>query len=237
MFREAALGGATAIVVFHNHPSGDPTPSPDDVELTRRLVAAGALMGIDVVDHVILGDARYCSFKEIGRAVSRVLYFDCFSGISGDMTLGALLDAGLPLDELKARARQPGARRCRTCAPRRCCAPACRRRSSRVHEHAGALNPDTRNPRTRTAAAQPHAHRHLPEIFTTDRRLGAVGGGARSREGDVPAARRGRGGDPPDAGREGAPARGRRPRLDHRHRRHRVRAWSGPAPTASSARR
>ena len=66
VFREAAIGGAFAIVVFHNHPSGDPQPSPDDVELTRRLVAAGALMGIDVVDHVILGDVRYCSFKEMG---------------------------------------------------------------------------------------------------------------------------------------------------------------------------
>jgi DNA repair protein RadC len=64
VFREAAIGGAAAIVVFHNHPSGDPTPSPEDVELTRRLTAAGALMGIDVVDHVVLGDARYYSFKE-----------------------------------------------------------------------------------------------------------------------------------------------------------------------------
>jgi DNA repair protein RadC len=67
VFREAALGAAAAIVIFHNHPSGDPIPSPDDVELTRRLVAAGALMGIDVVDHVIVGDVRYCSFKEMGR--------------------------------------------------------------------------------------------------------------------------------------------------------------------------
>lgn len=65
VFREATLGGAAAVVVFHNHPSGDPTPSPDDVELTRRLVAAGVLMGIDVVDHIILGDVRYCSLKEM----------------------------------------------------------------------------------------------------------------------------------------------------------------------------
>ena len=67
VFREAAIGGAAAIVVFHNHPSGDPTPSPEDTELTRRLAAAGVLMGIDVVDHVILGDVRYWSFKEAGR--------------------------------------------------------------------------------------------------------------------------------------------------------------------------
>ena len=64
VFREAAIGGATAIVIFHNHPSGDPTPSPDDVALTRRLVAAGMLIGIDVVDHLILGDGRYWSIKE-----------------------------------------------------------------------------------------------------------------------------------------------------------------------------
>jgi DNA repair protein RadC len=67
VFREAALGRAAAIVVFHNHPSGDPTASPADVELTRRLVAAGVLIGIDVVDHIILGDVRYYSFKEMGR--------------------------------------------------------------------------------------------------------------------------------------------------------------------------
>jgi DNA repair protein RadC len=67
VFREAMLGSAAAIVAFHNHPSGDPTPSADDVALTRRLAAAGTLMGIDLVDHVILGDVRYCSLKENGH--------------------------------------------------------------------------------------------------------------------------------------------------------------------------
>ena len=67
VFREAARGGAAALVIFHTHPSGDPRPSHDDEELTRRLVAAGTLMGIDVVDHIVLGDVRYCSFKETGR--------------------------------------------------------------------------------------------------------------------------------------------------------------------------
>lgn len=67
VFREAVMGRATAIVVFHNHPSGDPTPSGADVELTRRLSAAGILMGIEVVDHIILGDTRYCSLKEMGQ--------------------------------------------------------------------------------------------------------------------------------------------------------------------------
>jgi DNA repair protein RadC len=67
VFREAMLGGAAAVVAFHNHPSGDPTPSPEDAELTRRLRAAGVLMGLDVVDHVVLGDGRYCSFREMGQ--------------------------------------------------------------------------------------------------------------------------------------------------------------------------
>jgi DNA repair protein RadC len=67
VFREAMLESAAAIVIFHNHPSGDPTPSPDDVGVTKRLVAAGALLGIDVVDHIVIGDVGYCSFKEQGR--------------------------------------------------------------------------------------------------------------------------------------------------------------------------
>jgi DNA repair protein RadC len=67
VFREAIIGAAAAIVVFHNHPSGDPTPSHDDEELTRRLRAVGTLVGIELVDHVVLGDARYCSLKEMGR--------------------------------------------------------------------------------------------------------------------------------------------------------------------------
>ena len=58
---------AAAIVLFHNHPSGDPTPSGEDVALTARLREAGALMGIEVLDHMILADTRYCSFKEMGR--------------------------------------------------------------------------------------------------------------------------------------------------------------------------
>ena len=53
-------------MVFHNHPSGDPDPSPEDTKLTERLMAAGVLMGISVLDHVILGDARYFSYREKG---------------------------------------------------------------------------------------------------------------------------------------------------------------------------
>ena len=67
VFREATGGGAAAIVLFHNHPSGDPLPSDDDVALTRRLVRAGELMGIVVLDHVILAETRYCSLRDMGR--------------------------------------------------------------------------------------------------------------------------------------------------------------------------
>jgi DNA repair protein RadC len=67
VFREAATGGAAAILLFHNHPSGDPAPSPDDLRLTRRMMAAGQVMGIDVLDHIILGDRVYWSFKEAIR--------------------------------------------------------------------------------------------------------------------------------------------------------------------------
>lgn len=67
VFREAAAAAAAAIVLFHNHPSGDPTPSPDDIVLTARMVSAGAVMGIDVVDHLVLADRRYYSLLESGR--------------------------------------------------------------------------------------------------------------------------------------------------------------------------
>ena len=67
IFREAIAAGAAAIVLFHNHPSGDPTPSCDDVALTQRLVQAGEIMGVDVIDHMVLADSRYFSFREAGR--------------------------------------------------------------------------------------------------------------------------------------------------------------------------
>ncbi len=67
VFREAVAAGAAALILFHNHPSGDPSPSRDDEDLTRRLRAAGVVMGIEVADHVILADTRYFSFKEAKR--------------------------------------------------------------------------------------------------------------------------------------------------------------------------
>jgi DNA repair protein RadC len=66
VFREAAAAGAPLVAVFHNHPSGDPRPSEADEQLTRRIVMAGDLLGIQVVDHVILADAQYFSFRQAG---------------------------------------------------------------------------------------------------------------------------------------------------------------------------
>ena len=66
VFAEAIRYSAASIIVAHNHPSGDPTPSPEDAAVTRRLVEAGEILGIEVLDHVVLGDGRWVSLKEKG---------------------------------------------------------------------------------------------------------------------------------------------------------------------------
>jgi DNA repair protein RadC len=66
VFRAAIKRGCASIICIHNHPSGDPTPSPEDISLTRRLHEAGTLIGIDVLDHIIIGDGRFISLKEQG---------------------------------------------------------------------------------------------------------------------------------------------------------------------------
>jgi DNA repair protein RadC len=68
VFTAALMANAACVAVGHNHPSGDPTPSTNDGALTSRLIAAGTLIGIEVLDHIIVGDeGRYYSFKENGR--------------------------------------------------------------------------------------------------------------------------------------------------------------------------
>jgi DNA repair protein RadC len=67
VFQEAVVARAAALVLFHNHPSGDPEPSAEDLALTRRLAAAGSLMGIEVLDHLVLGAGRYVSLKDRGH--------------------------------------------------------------------------------------------------------------------------------------------------------------------------
>ncbi len=66
VFRGAVRRHCAGIIVAHNHPSGDPTPSAEDIALTRRLVEAGKLMEIDVVDHVVVGRSRWVSLRERG---------------------------------------------------------------------------------------------------------------------------------------------------------------------------
>ena len=66
VFKAAIRRNATAIIVVHNHPSGDPTPSPEDVTVTRAFVQAGKLVDVDVLDHVIIGRGRWASLKERG---------------------------------------------------------------------------------------------------------------------------------------------------------------------------
>lgn len=64
LFREAVRHNASALIVVHNHPSGDPTPSPEDVAVTRTLVEAGKLMDVEVLDHLVIGRQKYVSLKE-----------------------------------------------------------------------------------------------------------------------------------------------------------------------------
>lgn len=67
IFREAVRRSSASIIVAHNHPSGDPTPSPEDINVTKRLVKAGKIMGIEVLDHLVIGDGRFVSLKEKGH--------------------------------------------------------------------------------------------------------------------------------------------------------------------------
>jgi DNA repair protein RadC len=66
IFREAVKRSAASIICSHNHPSGNPTPSPEDIEVTSRLQEAGYIIGIELIDHVIIGDHQYISLKEKG---------------------------------------------------------------------------------------------------------------------------------------------------------------------------
>ena len=66
VFKEAISASAASIIFVHNHPSGNPDPSEDDVELTKRLAEAGEIVGIDVLDHIIIGDKNYLSLKRSG---------------------------------------------------------------------------------------------------------------------------------------------------------------------------
>ena len=70
LFKEAVRENCPALVVVHNHPSGDPTPSPEDIKVTEQIVKAGKLLDIEVLDHLIIGQQRYISLKERGLGFS-----------------------------------------------------------------------------------------------------------------------------------------------------------------------
>ncbi|MCL6516154.1 DNA repair protein RadC [Alicyclobacillus sp.] len=70
IFKPAVKRSASAVLCLHNHPSGDPTPSPEDIAVTRRLCQAGALLGIDVLDHIVVGDGRFVSLRALGYCES-----------------------------------------------------------------------------------------------------------------------------------------------------------------------
>jgi DNA repair protein RadC len=67
VFKTDCMISASSIIVAHNHPSGDPTPSREDIEITKKLAEAGKMMGIELLDHVIIGNDRYYGFKESGQ--------------------------------------------------------------------------------------------------------------------------------------------------------------------------
>lgn len=71
VFRPAIMDNATALLVCHNHPSGMPDPSPEDVALTREIANAGQLLGIDVLDHIVIGKGKFVSLKERGLSFGR----------------------------------------------------------------------------------------------------------------------------------------------------------------------
>lgn len=66
IFKEAIRNNANSVILIHNHPSGDPRPSPEDIRITERIIQAGVIIGIRVLDHIVFGDNKYISFKREG---------------------------------------------------------------------------------------------------------------------------------------------------------------------------
>jgi DNA repair protein RadC len=71
VFKAAILTSSAAIILVHNHPSGDPTPSTEDINITRRIIEAGKILGIEVLDHVVIGLDRFASLKVLGQCRQR----------------------------------------------------------------------------------------------------------------------------------------------------------------------
>jgi DNA repair protein RadC len=95
VFRPALIAAGAAVIVAHNHPSGDPTPSKDDDGVTERLARAGDLLGIALLDHVVIGERAYWSYRERGSVASR---FDLAAARPGDRNVpisSSVLDGGV----------------------------------------------------------------------------------------------------------------------------------------------
>ncbi len=247
VFRQALLASATAVVLFHNHPSGDPQPSPEDVDLTLRLARGGRADG---------GDGRRPRHPRRRQVLQP-------QGIGAGVRRGGTWRAS------STSTASPGPRA--TWCSAHCSTPDCRRPSwsgrsvalmlpgytllcgpgaargrvgdqvppgrapgavdaqehghghHHAHDHRSRM-PASVTPRDHGAGPGRTAHRPVAEINRLIDGSVAVARGEGPRDRAVPPAGRGRGGDPPDAGRAGPPARGRRARLDHRHRRGGVRA-------------
>lgn len=71
VYIQAIKNSAASVIFLHNHPSGDPSPSPEDIEITKRLVEGGDILGIKVLDHIIIGEGEYLSFADKGLLVAR----------------------------------------------------------------------------------------------------------------------------------------------------------------------
>jgi DNA repair protein RadC len=71
IFKTAIRRNATNIIIIHNHPSGDPTPSPDDIAITRAIIQAGELLDVKLLDHIIVGNGKFVSLKERGLGFSQ----------------------------------------------------------------------------------------------------------------------------------------------------------------------
>ena len=71
IFKAALAWNSAAMIVAHNHPSGDHTSSPEDVLITQQIIEAGKLLDVDVLDHLVIGQGRYCSMREKGLGFAR----------------------------------------------------------------------------------------------------------------------------------------------------------------------
>ena len=67
IFKEPIKASAAKIVLVHNHPSGDVTPSPDDIKFTKKIINAGEIFGIEIIDHIIIGDGKFSSLKRLKK--------------------------------------------------------------------------------------------------------------------------------------------------------------------------